>query len=269
MKRTLHILLITAFIAAIGFAPGCRKDDTSINIFMIQDDIDLGNQMAAEIASDPVNFPLLSRTQYATAYQHLDRVLDSLLGTSLVAYDTVFPWQCYLIHNDTMVNAFATPGGHLYFYTGLIKTLNNEAEFAGVVAHEMAHCARRHTTDQLTRYYGLSLLTSLILGKNPTALAQIATDLASGLTALAFSRANEYEADKYAVKYLSSTAWHPLGLADFFTQLEGLPHPPTFLSTHPSPEDRLLKIQEEWVANGSKTGEYFGNRYQDFKAALP
>jgi beta-barrel assembly-enhancing protease len=79
----------------------------------------------------------------------------------------------------------------------------------------------------------------------------------------------EYEADAYAIKYLSSTDYHPLGLADFFIKMEGLPRPPTFLSTHPSPEDRIDKINEAWVANGSKVGDYFETRYQSFKATLP
>jgi beta-barrel assembly-enhancing protease len=260
------LLLLTGFLV---FGSGCNKDDKTINIFSIQDDIDLGNQVAAEIAADPATYPVLSRTQFAGAYAHLDRIFNAMLATGQIAYDTVFPWKCYIIKNDTVVNAFATPGGHLYFYTGLIRELENEAQLAGVMAHEMAHCARRHSTDQLTRYYGLSLLISIVLGENPSMLKQVAADLASGLTALAFSRQMEYEADAYAVKYLSSTEYHPLGLADFFVKLEGLPHPPTFLSTHPSPEDRIIKINEAWVANGSVVGDYFETRYQDFKSTLP
>lgn len=270
MKKNLIIFLTAIIVAPMLFlSSGCKDDDKTINIFTIQDDIDLGNQIAAEIAADPLAYPLLSRTQYASAYEHLDRVMNAILNTELVAYDDVFPWTSYIIHNDTVVNAFATPGGHLYFYTGLIKTLENEAEFAGVMAHEMAHCSRRHSTDQLTRVYGLSLLISIVLGDNPSMLQQVAADIAGGLTALAFSRTMEYEADAYAVKYMSSTDYHPLALADFFIKLEGLPHPPTFLSTHPSPDDRIAKINEEWVNNGSVVGDYFETRYLDFKASLP
>lgn len=268
-KNLIHFLMLILITPVIFLGAGCKDDDKTINIFFIQDDIDLGNQIAAEIASDPVNFPLLDRTQYASAYEHLDRVMNAILSTGHVAYDQVFPWTSYIIHNDTVVNAFATPGGHLYFYTGLIKTLENEAEFAGVMAHEIAHCARRHSTDQLTRHYGISLLLGIILGENPSMLTQLAADIAGGLTSLAFSRQMEYEADAYAVKYMSSTDYHPLALADFFIKLEGLPHPPTFLSTHPSPEDRIARINEEWVNNGSVVGDYFETRYMDFKAVLP
>ncbi len=269
MKNIFRLSCYAFLVTMLLLSLGCTKDDKTINIFTIQDDIDLGNQIAAEIAADPANYPILSRTQYATAYEHLDRVMNTILATGKVLYDSTFPWTAYIIQNDTIVNAFATPGGHLYFYTGLIKTLDNEAQFAGVMAHEMAHCARRHTTDQLTRAYGLSVLMSIVLGDNPSMLAQLAADIAGGLTTLAFSRNMEYEADRFAIRYLSSTDYHPLGLADFFTKIEGLPQPPTFLSTHPSPEDRIAKIQEEWVANGSKVGDYYETRYLDFKAALP
>lgn len=261
---------MAALVAFTALAfQACDKENKKINIFSVQDDIDLGNQVAAEIASKPNEFPLLSRSLYASAYQHLDRIMADILATDLVAYDSVFPWTTYIIHDDSVVNAFATPGGHLYFYTGLIKTLDNEAQFAGVMAHEMAHCARRHTTDQMTKYYGLSVLLAVALGKDPGVLAQIAADIAGGLSALAFSRQMEYDADDHAVKYLSSTDYHPLALADFFVKLEGLPRPPTFLSTHPSPEDRIDKINEAWVKYGSVTGDYFETRYQTFIAALP
>jgi predicted Zn-dependent protease len=157
----------------------------------------------------------------------------------------------------------------MYFYTGIIHFLENEAEFAGVMAHEMAHCDRRHSTDNLTKQYGISIMLGILLGNNPGQLAEIAAGLASGLTILAFSRENEYEADQYAVKYMSGTDYDPRELAGFFEKLEGHPTPPTFLSTHPSPDDRIERIYDNWRFEGSKTGEHFEIRYQSFKNSLP
>lgn len=259
-----------AIVAGIMvFTISCEEDDKSLNIFTIQDDIDLGNQIAAEIENDPVAYPILSETTYPDAYTRLNKIMNDILGTGLVAFDDDFPWESKIIHNDTVVNAFATPGGHLYFYTGLIKSLDNEAMFAGVMAHEMAHCARRHSTDQLTKAYGLSVLLAIILGDDASALAQIAADIGSGLATLAFSRNDEYEADEYAVKYMYQTAYHAPALGDFFTKLEGMPQPPIFLSTHPSPEDRIQKINEVWQSLGGANGQYFDTEYQQFKNMLP
>ncbi|HRW63507.1 MAG TPA: M48 family metallopeptidase, partial [Bacteroidales bacterium] len=163
--------------------------------------------------------------------------------------------------------------GKMYFYTGIIKFLDNEAEFAGVMAHEMAHADRRHTTNTMTKEYGFSLLLSALLGDDPSLLATIASDLAQGLGSLAFSRDHEYEADQYAVRYTDDGAgdynYYPKGISAFFEKMEGQSTPPEFLSTHPSPENRLEKINEFWVSIGSPGGESYAERYTDFKNSLP
>jgi Zn-dependent protease with chaperone function len=256
-------------LAILAVAIQCRKDDRSLNFFTISQDIEFGEAMDSVILADPVQFPLLSRSLYPAAYQHLERIRDNLLASGKVYYKDRFPWEVKIIHNDTTLNAFAAPGGYMYFYTGIIHFLDDEAEFAGVMAHEMAHCDRRHSTDVLTKQYTFAIMLSILLGDNPGQLAEIAAGLATGLTSLAFSRENEYEADRYAVKFMSGTDYDPRGLAGFFEKLENHPTPPTFLSTHPSPEDRLEQIYANWELEGRKEGQRFASRYQEFKSSLP
>lgn len=256
-------------LAFLAIVVQCRKEDRSINVFSVNQDIEFGAYMDSVILADPVQFPLLDEEQYPTAYQHLKRIRDNILGSGRVYYAERFPWTVRIIHNDTTLNAFAAPGGYMYFYTGIIHFLDDEAEFAGVMAHEMAHCDRRHSTDNLTKQYGIGIMLGILLGDNPGQLAEIAAGLATGLSSLAFSRQNEYEADQYAVKFLSGTDYDPRGLAGFFEKLENHPTPPTFLSTHPSPEDRLEQIYANWALEGSKEGQRFAERYQNFKNSLP
>jgi predicted Zn-dependent protease len=263
--RQNRLAFFTGILAAMAVLVQCNKDDRSINFFTLNQDIAFGASMDTMILDDPAQFSVLERSEYLTAYQHLERIRDKLLATGLVAYDDRFPWVVRLIHNDTTLNAFAAPGGYMYFYTGIIRFLDDEAEFAGV----MAHCARRHSTDNLTKQYGFSIMLGIILGDNPGQLAEIAAGLASGLSSLAFSRQNEYEADRYAVKYLSATDYDPRGLAGFFEKMEGHPVTPTFLSTHPSPEDRIEQIYANWELEGSKEGQRFESKYTDFKSSLP
>ncbi len=259
------------FIIMIGlvFAFSCKKEDKSINIFSVNKDMELGAQVATEIESNPQEYPLLNEAEYSDAYAHLNRIRGALLESDDLIYADRFVWQMKIIHNDEVINAFATPGGYIYFYTGLIKILNNEAEFAGVMAHEMAHSDRRHTTDQLTKIYGVNVLLSVLLGNDPSVIAEIAANLAAGISSLAFSRDAEYEADEYAVKYTYSTEYDARALSDFFVVLEEYPHPPEFMSTHPSPENRHEKILEHWQNMGGAEGEYHPDRYQDFKNSLP
>lgn len=267
MKRK-RILILSGVIAISMVLLQC-KDDKSINFFTVNQDIQFGAEMDSMILESPDLYPILSETAYPSAYSHIRRIRDEILASGELKYDDRFAWQVRIIENDTMLNAFAAPGGNMYFYTGIIHFLDNEAQFAGVMAHEMAHCDRRHSTDNLTRQYGFSIMLSMLLGDDPGQLAQIAAGLASGLSSLAFSRNNEYEADKYAVYYLNGTDYDPLGLRGFFEKMEGRPYPPTFLSTHPSPEDRLEQIDYHWQNTGSQPGGTFESNYQDFRNSLP
>ena len=268
MKRIFSFKLVLVVITLV-FLNSCSKDNNGVNIFTVDDDMQLGLQMEQEIQADPASYPLLQRSQYPLAYQHLEEVRDAILGTGLVEYDTKFEWNVHIIMNDTVLNAFCTPGGYIYFYSGIIKYLDNEAQFAGVMGHEMAHAARRHSTQQMTKAYGLEILLSVILGENPNLLAQMAADLAAGVTMLAFSRDDEYESDEYSVKYLYETSYDARGVAGFFEKIDGSPQPPEFLSTHPNPGNRVEKINEIWLGLGGKEGEEYPERYQQFKNSLP
>jgi beta-barrel assembly-enhancing protease len=268
MKRIVSFPIVLIVVSLIFFS-SCNKENNGINIFTVEDDMQFGLQMEQEIQSNSAEYPLLNKNQNPEAYQFMENVRDAILNTGLVDNDVKFEWNVHIINNDTVLNAFCTPGGYIYFYSGIIKFLDNEAQFAGVMGHEMAHAARRHSTEQMTKAYGIELLLSIVLGENPNMLAQIVADLAAGVTELAFSRNDEYEADEYSVKYLYETTYDARGVAGFFEKMTGSAQPPEFLSTHPSPENRIEKINETWQSLGGKTGEEYAERYQQFKNTLP
>jgi len=268
MKRLNRFALIIG-IPVLLLIASCGTDDPGVNIFTTEDDIQLGLQMQQQILGDPANYPILDSIQYAEAYRNIERIRDTILATHEVDYDKLFEWDVHIIQNDSVLNAFCTPGGYIYFYSGLIKFLDNEAQFAGVLGHEMAHAAKRHSTDQMTKAYGFEFLLSIVLGQNPNALVQLAADLAAGVSELAFSREDEYEADEYSVKYLYLTSYDPRGVAGFFQKLGESPQLPEFLSTHPNPQNRIEKIDEVWQSLGGKSGQTYEARYQQFKNSLP
>ena len=210
--------IVFIFITLL-FLTTCDKDDPSLNIFTINQDIEFGAQLQEEIENNPTDFPLLDESEYSLAYTHIERIRDAILQSDDLKYSTRFDWEIRIINNDTVLNAFAAPGGFMCFYTGLIKFLDNEAQLAGVMAHEIAHADRRHSTDRLTKAYGLELLVGILLGNQPGKIAEIAAGLAKGLANLSFSRENEYEADEYAVTYLYDTDYDPRGIAGFFEKL--------------------------------------------------
>ncbi len=221
---------------------GCSSLN-KLNFFSIQDDIALGKQLKQEILSNPAEYPILSRQGNAGAYQYLDGMVAEILNSNDFRYKDDFAWEVYIINDDNTLNAFAAPGGYIFVYTGLIKYLDNPDAFAGVLGHELAHADRRHSTNQLSRQYGVSALLGLLSSGNSQILPQV---LAS-LTTLKFSRKAEQEADKYSVIYLCDTQYAASGGAEFFKKLqsESSSRPPQFLSTHPNPGNRVEDIIKE------------------------
>ena len=256
------------FFIGLFLTFSCDKENKKLNIFSIDDDIQFGKEFDAQILTSG-EYNVVSESQYAEAYSIINQYKNRLLATGKVAYAEKFVWKVRIIKDDATVNAFAVPGGYLYFYTGLIKTLANEAEFAGVMAHEMAHVACRHSTNQLTKAYGLDLMLSMLLGKNQNQWVKIASDMAEGLVTLQFSRTDEYDADKHAVIYTYPTDWDARGVADFFNRMDSQTSTPVFLITHPSDEKRVEKVNEEWRKLGGKQGQYFIDSYNHFKSVLP
>lgn len=259
--------MLSAFVLT-GCA-GCKKG--GFNVFTVEDDKSFGAQMEAEIASDPAQFPILSQTQHPEAYAYLYRMRDSILASGKLQYANEFQWKLYIIQDDNVQNAFCTPGGYIYVYTGLIKYLDNASSLAGVLGHEMAHADRRHSTQQLTKQYGISLLVSVVAGT--TNAGQLA-EIAGNLTSLAFSREHEKDADEHSVIYLCPTQYRADGAADFFQKIEaqGGSNIPAFLSTHPNPDNRIVNIQAKdntLGCNNSPGNQVELTEYAAFKANLP
>lgn len=246
---------------------GCKK---GINLFTIEDDKALGEQTAAEIASKPAEFPILDKTQYATSYNYLYAMRAEILASGNVEHATDFNWDINIIQDDATLNAFCTPGGHIYVYTGLIKYLDDASSLAGVLGHEMAHADRRHSTQQLTKLYGIQTLLTLLTGSD----AQLLAEVAAQLVALKFSRTDETDADNRSVEYLCPTKYHADGAANFFQKIidEGSPQPPQFLSTHPNPDNRVQNIETQASTQGCTATIQQAEEvtaYQQFKASLP
>lgn len=239
---------------------------SNFNLFSVEKDIELGKQVAAEIANNPQEYPVLDENQYAKAYQYLNAIRDRILNSGKVEHKDDFTWKLKIIRDDTIKNAFCTPGGHIYVYTGLMKYLDSEEQLAGVLAHEIGHADLRHSTRQMTQIYGVQTLLDIVAGDY-----KMVKNLTTSIIGLKFSRNHETEADGASVKYLCPTKYDAAGGAKFFEKIEadGGSTPPEFLSTHPSPSDRIEHFYNEKTALGCQGTGTFDSRYQQLKRALP
>ncbi|HHH54009.1 MAG TPA: peptidase M48 [Bacteroidetes bacterium] len=245
MQRILILIILSLSLTATGCKFTQKAYNTTktaidnANIFTVDDDIKLGKQVKMEIESDSKKFPILKESSNRELYNYIRSLKNIILKYGNLKYKDKFAWEIKIIDDNNTLNAFATPGGYIYVYTGLIKFLDSEDELLGVLGHEMAHADRRHSTRQLTKSVGISILLNAALGDK-----QSVEQILGAIINLQFSRSNEAEADEYSVRFLCPSPYNAAGAAGFFKKMLNQPTPPEFLSTHPSPKNRVKNIED-------------------------
>ncbi|MBX2976645.1 MAG: M48 family metalloprotease [Ignavibacteriaceae bacterium] len=276
MKKLNNVIKIFPILVLVLSLNGCDPTTSSINIFSDADDVQLGLDVVNEIKNNPNEYPIFTKDASVKAYIQ-SRIFNEILASSKIAKKNVYKYSIEIVDRNDVLNAFALPGGPVYVYTGLLKFLDSEAALAGVLGHEIAHAERRHATNRMTKYYGVSFLLSLILGDNPTQLAEIAANLFVGVAFLANSRSDEDESDKFSFEYLKDTRYYPGGVKFFFEKLnaDGIisgssSQLETFLSTHPDPIARIATTNQRLrdanftVRNYDDTGDgIYRTEYQN------
>ena len=267
-----YIILFLLGFMSLSFY-GCDSvNPLDFNAFSVQDDVELGRQLDQQIKANQQEYPSLNQQ---SAIDFVQNLVNQIIQSPEIEYRGVFEYKVKIIRKDNVVNAFATPGGFIYVYTGLLKFVDNEATLSGILAHEVAHAERRHSTKRMTKAYGVQFILDLVLGNNPDQYAELAANLFSGLALLKNSRDDEYEADEYSFKYLQSTIWYPGAIKYFFQKvsdnssgsfLEEL------LSTHPLNENRIA-VYEQFIFDAKlaqpNENNLFSQRYVQFKNTLP
>ena len=243
-----------------------KNKGKGVNLFTVEQDKQFGAQVAAEIDGNPAQYPLLDSVKYKSAYEYIYKVRDKILASGSVSLKDDFQWRLRIIQDDSTLNAFCTPGGYIYIYTGILKFLDSEDQFAGVLGHEIAHADMRHSTRQMTTQYGFQILLDVLAGDR-AALKQVT----AGLLGLKFSRKHESEADGKSVDYLCPTDYNADGGAGFFMKIEAMggSKTPVFMSTHPDPGDRIENFQNLAIINGCAGRKDYKTEYAQMISTLP
>jgi len=212
------------------------------NWYSIDTDVKLGKQyaMMVETSARMIQDPVIN--------EYVNRVGQNLVRNS----DAKVPFTIKVIDSDD-INAFALPGGFFYVNTGLILAADNEAELAGVMAHEIAHVAARHATRELTRANYVSFSTIPLIFVNSWGIyeaANAAMSLALPVTFMKFTRNFEAEADYLGLQYMYKAGYDPQSFIAFFEKIKALEKErPGALSkafaSHPQTPERIQKSQEE------------------------
>jgi hypothetical protein len=232
-----YVLHVTAIV---GSTTVSKRDTFTVNggswLPSDAEETTMGNNFYLSIIKDSVNYKLYKDTTVVNYVKNLGRGLVS--AQTVRPENTDFHYNFDVINNDTVVNAFAMPGGHMFVYTGLILKVHNEAELAGAMYHELGHVILRHGVKALVNQYSVSLLAQLIQGDS--SLIGLVVD---GLKFLKYSQSNEYEADSVSCELLNHDSYNPYGMPDFLGVLYSLygdgSLPFEFLSDHPLTSTRI------------------------------
>jgi predicted Zn-dependent protease len=265
MKNRMRVAGALAFAMwAAGtqvWAQSLHHFQPGFNLFTRQQDVQLGQESAAQVRKQMtvIKDPVL------TAY--VNRIGKRLVA-SQEAQESGFPFTFEVVA-DPSINAFALPGGPMFINTGLLRAVDNEAQLAGVMGHEMSHVILRHGTNQASKANLIQLpaaLAAQMAGKSTMMgqLAQLGIGIGAGSVLLKFSRNAETQADLMGSHLMAEAGYDPMEMARFFNKLneQGGQRGLQFLSDHPNPGNRERAIEQEARLLPQQT---YGDQTGDFK----
>ena len=236
--------MLTSIAAAVVIAACATNPATGKREFSLmseEQEIGLGKQMDGEVRRE------MGLYEDAELQRYVESVGQRLAKAS---ERPNLPWH-FSVVDEPAINAFALPGGYIYLTRGILPFLDNEAELAGVLGHEIGHVTARHSAQQYTKAttagIGVTLLSIFVPEARPL---QSLTETALGVLFLKHGRDDELQADELGVRYTATTGWNPAGVAGMLRTLGRLDEAdgsrrgvPNWLLTHPTPADRVARIQ--------------------------
>jgi predicted Zn-dependent protease len=258
--RKLIILTLLFVVSCVTTGPGGKTD---FIIVSTPEEIEIGKQVASDVESKEKILKNVTVQSYVNGVgQKIARVCDR----------TDIEYSFKVIDKDE-VNAFACPGGYIYVYTGLLEILDNEAQLAGVLSHEVSHLVARHSVKKLQNIYGYSILAQIALGGKAQGAAGEIVNVAAMLVLQGYSRDNEFEADRYGILYAKNAGYNPQGMIQVFEKLKemgGNPPPAVLglLSSHPPAGERIERGKSEITNIGGTSLPYYADNYKKIKSQL-
>lgn len=266
MKRyiiLLPLILVVLTLSCATTGPGGRK---SLILIPTSQEIAIGQQLNDEVRQTDT---LLADTLWQNYINDIGQRIVAVSDRSDL------PFHFAVIQSD-QINAFAAPGGYVFFYTGLIREMDSESELAAVMAHEISHVVARHSIKQLQSIMGLSVVLQLAVGERSETTQQLA-GTALGIMMSGYSRSMETEADRFGAIYMTRAGWNPEGMIDMFEKLQELSgkHEMNFFemlaASHPETNDRIdaTRLQITQMTDLSPQLVMDRPRFHQMKERLP
>jgi len=242
-RKYIALSLLACCVAMAGSARAAEKLNfkPGWNMFSPEQDIQLGRQSVVEVEKE---LPLVKNSE-------VERYVNSL-GHRMVGFapgNTDYPWT-FKVADSKDINAFALPGGFIYVNRGVLEVADNEAQVAGVIAHEIGHVVMRHGTHQASQMMLAQMPLAIlggVLGQSGSLMGQLAQagiSLGVGSLLMKYSRGAESQADDFGTYTLYQANYDPYAMAQFF-EIIGQKYPQPglqFFSDHPNPGNRIKNV---------------------------
>jgi predicted Zn-dependent protease len=243
MKAKIAFLLVLpVLLLVVGCATNPISGKSQLMLFSEEQDIELGKSYAPEVEKE-----MGGKIQDLTLQNYINSVG---LKVAAVSHKPYFDFHYTALEDDT-VNAFALPGGYIYITRGMLEKLESEAQLAAVFGHETVHVVARHSSAQISREIGIEVALSAVSSKAPGGAMQVA-GIARQIVGLGYSRAQEKQADLAGLDYMVKAGYDPHAMVQTMQMLEeeNQGGQIEFLSTHPSPENRVGYISQAIINRG-------------------
>jgi len=238
-RSSLLLVIIFCVCSCATTGPGGK---TSLIIIPTQQEVAIGAGMAEEV----------SKTETALADSVWQNYLSDIGQRIVRVSDRKDIKYHFTVIESDQVNAFAAPGGFIYFYTGLLREMNSESEMAAVMAHEISHVVARHGIKRVQTALGVGLAYELILGGDDAGVVvNTAIGLGMGLMFAGYSRDAEREADQYGIHYMVKAGYDPAGAVAMFETLARLGGERSdgvfekLSSSHPATQERIANANKQ------------------------
>jgi len=239
-RRILNITLLITFAFLAGCAINPVTGKREIRLLSTGQEVALGRETAEQVERE---FGVYNDPELHKYINEVGQKLVEVCERKEITYH-------FTVLNTSMVNAFAAPGGFIFVTRGILKELDDEAELAGVMGHEIGHVVYRHGAKQFEKVFGYQtiLLIGEIITKRDLSQLKQYTDFFTSLMLLGYSRKNEFESDNSGVRYSLAAGYDPRAMVDFFEKLKTMEKKPptkfeTLFRSHPPTADRIERVQ--------------------------
>jgi predicted Zn-dependent protease len=237
IQTVLLCLLLTVLVTGCATSNGKRD---GFSIISTQEEMNIGRLAAREVER---KYTLLRDPKINSYIESVGYRLAEVSDRPDIPYH-------FKVIEGEEVNAFSLPGGWVYVFTGLLEKLDNTAQLAGVLGHEIGHVVARHAVKRLEMSYGIGILYSAFVGGRAGPVGQTIVKFLIGIAMNGYSRGNEREADRLGMIEEYRAGYNPRGIIQVMETLRGIHHARSsnwqkYLMDHPPPEERIALLEKQ------------------------